>query len=1829
MDNATQDTVLTPDFTTISTWNNADYNLLTADLVSSMTIAQIQALQHPEWIPATAVSGMTATQISSVTASFAIFSPDWLNGLSISAFQALSGTQLNQLTPATFALLDNAHLSALSATQVSALTVLSGLNSAQFGLLNIAQMTTSTIAHWSQTQYLGVTAQQISTLSTAQIYAMQHTSWMPASAATAFTAAQVQSIYISMYWFSADWLNNLSISAFQGMTPAQSAQITSSTLSGLDNIHLSALTAAQVGSMNNFDGLSSAQFSLLNISRMPNAVVSGWTLTEYSGLTAQQIATLNRGQVQAMQHPEWIPVSAVAGFTSSQTPSLTNDFSALSSDWLNALTLPAFQAVPAEQLGEINATALSNLDSDHQSALEEKAPYIALTAQQISAMSGSQLQALTHQEWIPISAASGLSAEQVAALTVNFSLYPVAWFNNLTASALRAITVTELNQIDPIILTSLDNNHLSALSASQVVGIANINVFNSAQFGLLDISALPATALSSWTTTQYVGVTAQQITTLTPAQFLSIGHTDQINAPAMNGATAAQMAILSSWMFYYYSTAWLNNLSVATFQTLTSAQLNQIQTSRLAGLDNTHLSALTATQVAGMTHLSSLSGAQFALLDISGMSAAGLNALSITQLQSISAVQIAQLSATTLSNLDSAHLSVINEKKTYITLTAQQVSALTVAQIQGLAHPEWIPTTALSGLTPVQITAFSASLSACSADWLNNLSTQTFQAITNNQINQISATTLSGLDASHLSALTATQTAAMTTSLATLSSAWFNGLNIPAFQAISSGKLNLCTAATLSGLDNSHISALTATQLGGMTISFSSFPASWLNALSTQTFKSLSATQINQISNANLAALDDTHLSALTAAQVGAMTHLGALSSAQFGMLDISLMPTSVIANWSLTEYHGLTAKQISTLSPAQVSAIVYPSWMNGSAAAGFTAAQVPSISATFYWFTGAWLNNMSIPAFQAMTVSQAANVTQETLQGLNDAHLSALSAAQTGAMHNFAKLSSAQFALLDISQLTASAISGWSGDNYNGLTAKQITSLSPAQINAMWNTSLIPAALAGSFTADQVQSISTSLYWFSADWLNNLSIPAFQGMTPTQASQITSATLSGLDNAHLSALTAAQVGGMNNFGSLSSDQFGLLNISQMPTSVISYWSGTEYTGITAQQIASLSIAQTQAISHTDWIPATAASGFTASQIQSFTLSFYWFTGSWLNNLSIPAFQAMTLTQAGQITQDTLQGLDDAHLSALSAAQVGVMNNFGRLTSAQFGLLNISALPVSVIIKLNQTEYAGLTAQQISTLSTDQIQALQHADWLSSSAAAGVTAAQMPYFGHAVSQLSSAFINNLSPSAFQAMTVDQFTAMKPSAIVGLNAELLSTLTDRLTLLNADELLSVSPSLSTPQLGLLSQAQRSLLSVSGSTGDSLLNSLSDASLKSIMTSVAANNSSLFSFTAIESVLKDFVAGMTDTLTAAQYSDLSSYAQNIGSVCGTSSPIYSIVNGMVTGAGGASVDWTSQDDGTLTRIGCLGVGSSATQFSQLIANWMDGTNKPASSSTANTQGRPLFADGGPTINDICQGQVGDCSLLSALQAVVDADPNFIKSMIVQNPNDTYSVRFFNNGVPTWVTVDNNEFSSGASVSSSSWVAIAERANVAFEATYWNDNNSYSSLPGGFEKLQAITGDSNTTFWDGWTGTTENTWNTTYFERLKTAVLNGAPAQLSSWESSTNATTGQTNFVGGHAFAIIGFDAATNDFILTNPWGAFRTDGVQGTFEASMDQMWQHGNFSTGIAFANSNGASGAAGQLVTAMATMAATPGASSGVTPALPTSSAPLLVKPLA
>ncbi|MBS2550717.1 hypothetical protein KGQ19_27980 [Catenulispora sp. NL8] len=124
----------------------------------------------------------------------------------------------------------------------------------------------------------------------------------------------------------------------------------------------------------------------------------------------------------------------------------------------------------------------------------------------------------------------------------------------------------------------------------------------------------------------------------------------------------------------------------------------------------------------------------------------------------------------------------------------------------------------------------------------------------------------------------------------------------------------------------------------------------------------------------------------------------------------------------------------------------------------------------------------------------------------------------------------------------------------------------------------------------------------------------------------------------------------------------------------------------------------------------------------------------------------------------------------------------------------------------------------------------------------------------------------------------------------------------------------------------------------------------------------------------------------------------------------------------------------------------------------------------------QNGPLFGPNGVDIeHDLQQGDDGDCWFLSSAAAIAERDPNFFQSRIIQNPNGTYTVTFYNNGQPTHVTVDgrlpvydNGNGTAYAHPTNTQWVAIYEKAFAQYKGGYGNIDGGW-----GDQGLHELTG------------------------------------------------------------------------------------------------------------------------------------------------------------
>jgi hypothetical protein len=243
-----------------------------------------------------------------------------------------------------------------------------------------------------------------------------------------------------------------------------------------------------------------------------------------------------------------------------------------------------------------------------------------------------------------------------------------------------------------------------------------------------------------------------------------------------------------------------------------------------------------------------------------------------------------------------------------------------------------------------------------------------------------------------------------------------------------------------------------------------------------------------------------------------------------------------------------------------------------------------------------------------------------------------------------------------------------------------------------------------------------------------------------------------------------------------------------------------------------------------------------------------------------------------------------------------------------------------------------------------------------------------------------------------------------------------------------------------------------------------------------------------------------------------------------------------------------------------LGNLAAGSSSTQMENLVNKWFLGLDRPTASGTYRQFAGQLFVNGA-AYTDIHQGALGDCYFMSTLGEVALKNQSVITNMFVVNGDGTYTVRFYQNGVAQYVTVDSylptnnggylvyaNRGAYYASASNELWSALAEKAYVQINEMGWlrsglpgNGQNAYSGIEGGYiyAALGQITGQ----------GTTAFTWTTgaTNFNTFVTAYNQGKMIGFASMQ-----TPASTSVVGSHAYAVVGYDAVNQTITLFNPWG-----------------------------------------------------------------------------
>ncbi len=254
-----------------------------------------------------------------------------------------------------------------------------------------------------------------------------------------------------------------------------------------------------------------------------------------------------------------------------------------------------------------------------------------------------------------------------------------------------------------------------------------------------------------------------------------------------------------------------------------------------------------------------------------------------------------------------------------------------------------------------------------------------------------------------------------------------------------------------------------------------------------------------------------------------------------------------------------------------------------------------------------------------------------------------------------------------------------------------------------------------------------------------------------------------------------------------------------------------------------------------------------------------------------------------------------------------------------------------------------------------------------------------------------------------------------------------------------------------------------------------------------------------------------------------------------------------------------------------LGNLNPGSSDIQMENLINKWFLGSDRPQTSYTYQYANGSLFQNG-ISYQDVKQGQTNNCYFLAGLAETAVRSPSTIESMFIDNGDNTFTMRFWHNGVADYVTVDRylptnslgylayaNQGSDYNSSSNELWVAFAEKAYAQLNESGWihqDNTNTYTGIgKGGYisDALAQITGKKT------------SLGNSLNLTSLVDAFNSG---QLIGFGSKSTGVA--SNIVSGHAYALIDYNSSTQKFTLFNPWGVDTNASKPGVLELTWSDI-----------------------------------------------------------
>lgn len=317
------------------------------------------------------------------------------------------------------------------------------------------------------------------------------------------------------------------------------------------------------------------------------------------------------------------------------------------------------------------------------------------------------------------------------------------------------------------------------------------------------------------------------------------------------------------------------------------------------------------------------------------------------------------------------------------------------------------------------------------------------------------------------------------------------------------------------------------------------------------------------------------------------------------------------------------------------------------------------------------------------------------------------------------------------------------------------------------------------------------------------------------------------------------------------------------------------------------------------------------------------------------------------------------------------------------------------------------------------------------------------------------------------------------------------------------------------------------------------------------------------------------GQDGVVSAAEFNDLKAVVNNTAVIYMTD-PVRNLAKKVVLG-NPANARYQGGP------LGNLAAGNVALKLEKLVNKWFLGLDHPvaASNSVYVRVDGSLFGDA-IRYEDVRQGQVGDCYFLAALGAIARQNNDVIRTMFIDNGDDTWTVRFYrSSSTADYVTVDRflptrnggllyaNMGDGPDSDTNILWVALAEKAYAQVNESGWLGRyvsaNSYASIEAGLpsDATAQVTGKA-----ASWQQTTEVSFSTLQnsFTAGKIITFGSNFDQVASY------------LVPNHAYVLVGYDAVARTVTLFNPWGIeggyYNGSQRDGLVTLTMDQL--RGNF-----------------------------------------------------